>query len=83
MTQKPHNGKKTQRAKEGPKSGKIQMTKRQKDQKGPKRSKEAQNQEQNDPIKPKARNDQWPKQAEQSQNSFKCCKKIQNFWKSA
>ena len=39
MTQKPHNGKKTQKAKEGPKSGMIQITKRQKDQKGPRRPK--------------------------------------------
>ena len=51
--------------------------------KGPKGSKEAQNHKQNDPIKPKARNDQWPKQAEQSQNVLKGCKNIQNFWKSA
>ena len=47
--------------------------------KGPKGSKEAQNQKQNDPIRPKAQNDQWPKQAEQSQNGLKCCKKFQNF----
>ena len=68
MTKKPHNGKKTQKAKEGPKSGKIQMTKR---QKNPKRSKEAQNQSQNDPNNQKARNDQWPKQAEQYQSCQK------------